>query len=146
NGMLETASPMQRLVGDSVPMQQLKEKIAMLAGLDIPVLILGESGTGKELIAKALHELSSRHCHNLISLNLAALPSSLLEAELFGYAPGAFTGSAKEGRPGKFELADRSTLFLDEVGDIPLDVQVKLLRVLEDHVVERLGEHRPRQV
>lgn len=144
--MLEAASPVQRLVGDSAPMQELKGKIAMLAGLDIPVLILGESGTGKELVAKALHELSPRHDKNLISLNLAALPSSLLEAELFGYAPGAFTGSAKEGRPGKFELADKSTLFLDEVGDIPLEVQVKLLRVLEDHMVERLGEHRPQRV
>src|SRR5690606_23212515 len=81
--MLEAASPVQRLVGDSAPMQELKGKIAMLAGLDIPVLILGESGTGKELVAKALHELSPRHDKNLISLNLAALPSSLLEAELF---------------------------------------------------------------
>ncbi len=137
---------LSRLVGHSAPMQELKKDIQLLAGLDVPVLILGESGVGKELVAQALHELSPRHKQQLISLNLAALPSSLLEAELFGYAPGSFTGSHKQGRVGKFELADRSTMFLDEVGDIPADIQVKLLRVLEDHKVERLGEHRLRKV
>jgi PAS domain S-box-containing protein len=135
-----------RLVGHSAPMQGLKKEIRLVAELDVPVLILGESGVGKELVAQALHELSPRRAQQLVSLNLAALPASLLESELFGYAPGSFTGGHKQGRLGKFELADRSTVFLDEVGDIPADIQVKLLRVLEDHKVERLGEHRSRQV
>jgi len=139
-------SPLRHLLGESPAMQQLKEKIRRLADLDVPVLILGESGTGKELVAKALHGLSGREHKALISLNLAALPTTLVEAELFGYASGAFTGGAKEGRPGKFELANESTLFLDEVGDIPMDIQVKLLRVLEDQVVERLGAHSPQRV
>jgi len=135
-----------RLVGHSAPMQALKKEIRLVAELDVPVLILGESGVGKELVAQALHELSPRREQQLVSLNLAALPASLLESELFGYAPGSFTGGHKQGRAGKFELADRSTVFLDEVGDIPADIQVKLLRVLEDHQVERLGAHRSRKV
>ncbi|WP_158307680.1 MULTISPECIES: sigma-54 interaction domain-containing protein [Achromobacter] len=137
---------LSRLVGHSVPMHELKKDIRLVAELDVPVLILGESGTGKELVAQALHGLSARSARQMVSLNLAALPSSLLEAELFGYAPGSFTGSHKQGRVGKFELADQSTVFLDEVGDIPADIQVKLLRVLEDQTVERLGEHRSRRV
>ncbi|WP_245981009.1 sigma-54 interaction domain-containing protein [Hydrogenophaga borbori] len=135
-----------RLVGHSAPMQALKKEIRLVAELDVPVLILGESGVGKELVAQALHDLSPRREQQLVSLNLAALPASLLESELFGYAPGSFTGGHKQGRIGKFELADRSTVFLDEVGDIPADIQVKLLRVLEDHQVERLGAHRSRKV
>lgn len=142
----QESEPLARLVGQSVPMQILKQEIQLLAKLDVPVLILGESGTGKELIARALHELSPRVDRRLVSLNLAALPSTLLEAELFGYAPGAFTGGQRSGRIGKFEEADRSTVFFDEVGDIPADMQVKLLRVLEERVIERLGEGRPRKV
>lgn len=142
----QAPEPLARLVGDSEPLQKLKKEITLVAQLDVPVLILGESGTGKELVAKALHELSPRSARALVSLNLAALPASLIEAELFGYGPGTFTGSHKQGRIGKFETADRSTVFLDEVGDIPAETQVKLLRVLEDHVVERLGEHKPRHV
>lgn len=134
------------LVGHSAPMQALKQEIEMVAQLDVPVLIVGESGTGKELVAKALHALSPRKSNQLVSMNLAALPMSLIESELFGYAPGSFTGSNRGGRVGKFELSDKSTFFLDEVGDIPSEIQVKLLRVLEDHVVERLGENRTRKV
>jgi len=137
---------LSRLVGHSAPMHGLKKEIRLVAELDVPVLILGESGVGKELVAQALHDLSPRREQQLVSLNLAALPASLLESELFGYAPGSFTGGHKQGRIGKFELADRSTVFLDEVGDIPADIQVKLLRVLEDHQVERLGAHRSRKV
>jgi transcriptional regulator with PAS, ATPase and Fis domain len=137
---------LRRLVGHSAPMLGLKKEIRLVAELDVPVLILGESGVGKELVAQALHDLSPRREHQMVSLNLAALPTSLLESELFGYAPGAFTGSHKQGRIGKFELADKSTVFLDEVGDIPTDIQVKLLRVLEDYKVERLGDHRSRKV
>lgn len=135
-----------RLVGNSAPMLDLKKEIRVVAELDVPVLILGESGVGKELVAQALHDLSPRRKQQMVSLNLAALPASLLEAELFGYAPGSFTGSHKQGRIGKFELADKSTVFLDEIGDISADIQVKLLRVLEDYTVERLGEHRSRKV
>lgn len=134
------------LIGHSAPMQALKQEIEMVAQLDVPVLIVGESGTGKELVAKALHALSHRKSNQLVSMNLAALPASLLESELFGYAPGSFTGSHRSGRVGKFELADKSTFFLDEVGDIPAEIQVKLLRVLEDHVVERIGENKTRKV
>ncbi len=126
------------LVGESQAMQRLRREVATVAKLDIPVLVLGESGTGKELVARAIHALG-RPRQPLVSLNLAALPSSLIESELFGHAGGAFTGSSKQGRAGKFEQAKDGTLFLDEVGDIPMEVQVKLLRVLEDRVVERLG-------
>lgn len=134
------------LIGHSAPMRALRQELETVAHLDIPVLITGESGTGKELVAKALHALSPRQQKALVSMNLAALPTSLLESELFGYAPGSFTGSQRSGRMGKFELADKSTFFLDEVGDIPAEIQVKLLRVLEDHVVERLGENKERKV
>ena len=134
------------LIGQSAPMRALRQELETVAHLDIPVLIVGESGTGKELVAKALHAMSPRHTKALVSMNLAALPASLLESELLGYAPGSFTGSHRSGRMGKFELADQSTFFLDEVGDIPAEIQVKLLRVLEDRVVERLGENKERKV
>lgn len=146
NRMEAAESPLRALQGNSLAMEQLKTRIRQLADLDVAVLILGESGTGKELVAKALHSLSSRAGKSLISLNLAALPTTLVEAELFGYAAGTFTGATREGRPGKFQQAHESTLFLDEVGDIPLEIQVKLLRVLEDQVVERLGSHTPQDV
>ena len=129
------------LVGDSQAMQRLRSEIARVAKLDVPILLIGESGTGKELVARAIHRLG-RSSQSLVSMNLAALPASLVEAELFGHVAGAFTGSAKQGRPGKLEMAHEGTLFLDEVGDIPTDIQIKLLRVLEDHMVERLGSHK----
>lgn len=129
------------LVGDSQAMQRLRDEIAKVARLDVPVLIIGESGTGKELVAQAIHRLG-RPSQSMVSMNLAALPTSLVEAELFGHVAGAFTGSSRQGRPGKLEMANDGTLFLDEVGDIPADIQIKLLRVLEDHIVERLGSHK----
>jgi transcriptional regulator with PAS, ATPase and Fis domain len=135
-----TREGMAELVGDSQAMQRLRREVARVAKLDVPVLILGESGTGKELVARAIHNVG-RPGQPLVSINLAALPSSLVEAELFGHAAGAFTGSARQGRAGKFEMADHGTLFLDEVGDIPMDVQIKLLRVLEERLVQRLGSH-----
>ena len=140
DGLRETREATAELVGDSQAMQRLRHEVATVARLDVPVLILGESGTGKELVARAIHKLG-RGAHEMVSLNLAALPSSLIESELFGHTAGAFTGSAKQGRAGKFEMANDGTLFLDEVGDIPMDVQIKLLRVLEERVVERLGSH-----
>ncbi|WP_151638462.1 sigma-54 interaction domain-containing protein [Noviherbaspirillum aerium] len=140
----ESQQAMDELIGDSQAMARVRNEIARVAKLDVPVLIIGESGTGKELVARAIHRLS-RPNQALISINLAAMPSSLVESELFGYAAGAFTGGARQGRPGKVEMANDGTLFLDEVGDIPADIQIKLLRVLENHVVERLGSHKSQQ-
>lgn len=140
DGLRETRSVVAELVGDSQAMQRLRQEVATVARLDVPVLVLGESGTGKELVVRAIHALG-RPGQALVSLNLAAVPESLVESELFGHAAGAFTGSAKQGRAGKFEMANEGTLFLDEVGDIPPDVQIKLLRVLEERVAERLGSH-----
>ncbi|UUP17080.1 sigma-54 interaction domain-containing protein [Nitratireductor thuwali] len=134
------------LIGESQPMQRLKREIAKIAPLEIPVLIFGESGTGKELVAQSLHALSPRRDNQMVMVNSAALPANLVEAELFGYEAGAFTGADKRGRIGKFEHAHEGTIFLDEIGDMPLEVQVKLLRVLQDKLVERVGATKPRQV
>ncbi len=137
------------LIGESAPMQRLRREIQTVARLDVPVLILGESGTGKELVARAIHGTGhddDATARPLVSLNLAALPATLIESELFGHAPGAFTGSKRQGQAGKLELAAGGTVFLDEVADIPMEMQVKLLRVLEDHMVERLGSGRARKV
>lgn len=133
---------LDHMVGSSEAITQLKSDIAKIAPLDVPVLIVGESGTGKELAAKAIHALSARSDKTMVFVNAAALPSGLVESELFGYEAGAFTGAERAGRKGKFELADKGSLFFDEVGDMPLEVQVKLLRVLQDGVYERVGGHR----
>ena len=134
------------IVGQSPAMQAVKQQIRKIAPLDIPVLIQGESGTGKELVAQALHMLSPRQEGRLVTVNAAALPDSLVESELFGYEAGSFTGADRKGRPGKFEQADKGTMFLDEIGDMPIDTQSKLLRVLQDKIVERLGGDRPKRV
>lgn len=134
------------IVGQSPAIQHVRNQIRKIAALDIPVLIQGESGTGKELVAQALHKLSPRHDARLVTVNAAALPMSLVESELFGYEAGSFTGADKKGRIGKFELADKGTIFLDEIGDMPLEVQSKLLRVLQDRIVERVGGDKPRKV
>ncbi len=136
----ESREGLAELIGESQAMQRLRREISTVARLDVPVLVRGESGTGKELVARAIHHLG-RPGQAMVSLNLAALPVSLVESELFGHIGGAFTGSARQGRAGKFEMAHDGTLFLDEVGDIPLDIQVKLLRILEDRTVERLGSN-----
>lgn len=140
-----TPSP-STLVGSSAPMQRLAREIDAVAPLDVPVLILGESGSGKELVAQALHARGRDPQAPLVSLNLAALPATLIEAELFGYEAGAFTGGKRQGQPGKLEQAEGGTLFLDEVADIPMEIQVKLLRVLEDRQVQRLGAREGRHV
>lgn len=106
------------------------------------ILIQGESGTGKELLARAIHQSSNRKTHSFIALNCGAIPENLLESELFGYEEGAFTGAKRGGKLGKFELAHHGTIFLDEIGDMPLHLQVKLLRVLQDRRVERIGSTR----
>jgi len=134
------------IVGQSPAVVALRDQIRKIAPLDIPVLIQGESGTGKELVAQALHMMSSRHDGRLVTVNAAALPAQLVESELFGYEAGAFTGADKKGRAGKFEQADRGTIFMDEIGDMPLEVQSKLLRVLQDRIVERVGGDKPRKI
>ncbi|CAK7059822.1 MAG: Regulatory protein AtoC [Desulfovibrio sp.] len=142
---LSGSDPLAPLVGDGSAMRRLREFIRQAAPSEATVLILGESGTGKELIADALHALSPRAPHTLVKVNCAALPAHLLESELFGYAKGAFTGADKD-KPGRFQLADKGTLFLDEVGELPADVQAKLLRALQERVVEPLGGVKPQTV
>jgi transcriptional regulator with PAS, ATPase and Fis domain len=140
------AFDLDTIVGRSEAIRRLKEDIVRVAPLDIPVLILGESGTGKELVAHAIHRLSARQGAKMVIVNSAALPSSLVESELFGYEAGSFTGADRKGRRGKFEQANGSSLFLDEIGDMPLDIQAKLLRVLQDRVVQRVGGEGHREV
>ena len=134
-----------RLVGRSPQMRAVRALIERVAGSDVDVLVRGETGTGKELVAQALHELSGRAQGPLVALNCGGLPDTLIDSELFGHEPGAFTGAAKR-RIGKIEHADRGTLFLDEVESMPMPVQVKLLRVLQDRVIERLGSNERVQV
>lgn len=133
------------IIGDSVRMRKVTEQIALVAPTPANVLIVGESGTGKELIAHAIHSASARAERPLIRVNCAAIPRELFESEFFGHARGAFTGALRD-RIGRFELADGGTLFLDEIGEIPLELQSKLLRVLQDRLVERVGEERTRKV
>jgi PAS domain S-box-containing protein len=130
------------LIGKSQIMQQMFELIENVSQSDAPVMIQGESGTGKELAAMAIHETSPRKDRSFIKVNCAALNENLLESELFGHVRGAFTG-AERTRIGRFEAADGGSLFLDEIGDIPLTIQVKLLRVLESGIIERVGDHQP---
>lgn len=126
------------LLSAAPEMTKVARTIERVAGADVSVMLLGASGTGKELLARAVHELSPRGRGGLVAINCAAIPENLLEAELFGYERGAFTGAVKT-TPGKIELAQGGTLFLDEVGDIPLPLQVKLLRFLQERVIERIG-------
>jgi two-component system nitrogen regulation response regulator NtrX len=135
----------EEIVGATAVMQELRAQIARVAPLPSRVLITGESGTGKELVARAIHHQSPRGGRPMVSLNCAAIPRDLLESEMFGHERGAFSGAVAR-RRGKFELADGSTLFLDEVGDLHLDAQSKLLRVLETGTIERLGGERERAV
>lgn len=129
------------IIGQSEAMSAVLDQVAMVADSDCTVLILGETGTGKELIARAIHKLSQRNSRTMVKVNCAAIPSGLLESDLFGHEKGSFTGATAP-RIGRFEQADRSTLFLDEVGDIPLELQPKLLRVLQEREIERLGSSR----
>jgi transcriptional regulator with PAS, ATPase and Fis domain len=130
------------IVGASPQIMQLKEKAIRVARGDSNILITGESGTGKDLFARAIHSGSWRSKKPFIALNCSAMPESLIESELFGYEDSAFTGAARGGRPGKFQLAHGGTIFMDEVGDMPLHLQPKLLRVLQDRTVERIGGHK----
>ncbi|CAD5105885.1 two-component system response regulator DctD [Zestomonas carbonaria] len=127
-----------RVIGQSPGIQRLREQIGALAAINADVLILGETGSGKEVVARALHDLSARRDGPFVAINAGALAESVVESELFGHEPGAFTGAQKR-RIGKFEFANGGTLFLDEIESMSLDVQVKLLRLLQERVVERLG-------
>jgi transcriptional regulator with PAS, ATPase and Fis domain len=126
-------------IGSSPAALEVKRQARRVASIDSPVLLLGETGTGKELLAHAIHAASRRAARALVSVNIAAVPEALLEAEFFGVAPGAYTGAERREREGKFKLADGGTLFLDEIGELPLALQAKLLRVLQEREVERLG-------
>jgi formate hydrogenlyase transcriptional activator len=128
------------IIGCSSAIRDVLRNVGLVAPTDATVLIEGETGTGKEMIASAIHGLSSRSAGPLVRLNCAAIPTGLLESELFGHERGAFTGALSQ-RVGRFELADRGTLFLDEVGDIPAELQPKLLRVLQEQEFERLGSN-----
>lgn len=129
------------IIGNSKKVTQLKETIKKVSSFTSTILITGESGTGKEMIARAIHNESNRSKNPFVAINCAAIPESLLESELFGYVKGAFTGADPMGRIGKFELANRGTIFLDEIGDMPLFIQIKLLRVLQERKVIRIGSN-----
>lgn len=133
------------IVGSDPALESLLKTAARIAPTDAPVLILGENGTGKELIAHAIHRNSRRAANPFVMVNLGGVSRSLFESEMFGHAKGAFTGAVAD-RKGRFETADSGTIFLDEIGELDMDSQVKLLRVLQEHTFERLGESKPRRV
>ena len=127
------------IIGNSLVLMEAKRMAWDIAGTNSPVLITGETGTGKELFAHAIHQDSPRKDGPFVVINCAAIPDNLVESELFGYEPGAFTGATKEGKQGKFELAHNGSIFLDEVGELPVNVQAKLLRVLQEKEIEKIG-------
>src|SRR3982751_2662028 len=125
-------------IAASPAMRKIRSQVGLVANVDIPVLLLGESGTGKEILARLIHKMSPRAHRTFLKVNCAALPAELLESELFGYEPGAFTG-ATHSKPGKFELCNKGTILLDEIGEMPTQLQAKLLHVLQDQQFSRLG-------
>jgi len=136
----------EHIVGNSKLVRKAKSLAQKAAKSSASVIITGESGTGKELYAQAIHRASIRRKQNLVKVNCAAIPGDLIEAELFGYEPGAFTNASNNGKVGKFELADQGTIFLDEIGDMPNTMQVKLMRVLEEKEIERIGGGHPKKI
>jgi formate hydrogenlyase transcriptional activator len=138
----KTDRDLRLLTGESRAMKAVRLAIQQVAHTDSTVLILGETGTGKELVARAIHQLSPRRDHLLVAVNCAALAPGVIASELFGHEPEAFTGATRQ-RAGRFELAHQGTIFLDEVGELPLDMQVMLLRVLQERVLERVGGSQP---
>ena len=138
---LKTEFNFDEIIGHSKSIRRVLKQVETVAGTDSTVLILGETGTGKELLARAVHDLSPRRDHTFVRVNCASIPAGLLESELFGHEKGAFTGAIAQ-RVGRLELAHRGTIFLDEVGDIPLELQPKLLRALQEKEFERLGSTR----
>jgi len=137
---------LSNIIGESKTIRVAKKLSIEASKYPFPVLITGESGTGKELFAHAIHHLSDRKRHNFIRINCAAIPKDLLESELFGYEPGAFSGAGRNGKPGKIELAHKGTLFLDEISELPFDMQAKLLRVIQEKELERVGGRKLRFV
>ncbi len=135
----EAKYSINRIIGRSMPIISLKEDILNAAQSNSTVIITGETGTGKELVANAIHNLSERRKHRMVSVNSSAFPENLVESELFGYEEGSFTGAVKGGKKGKFEIADKGTLFIDEINQMPLFVQPKLLRVLQEKEVDKIG-------
>ena len=133
------------IIGGSSSLRKVMQQVQLVAPTAATVLVTGESGTGKELIARAIHERSTRRERPLVKLNCSAVPEGLFESEFFGHVKGAFTGALKD-KPGRFELADGGTLFLDEIGEVPLAMQAKLLRVLQEQELERVGDTRTRKV
>ena len=131
--------PLSNIIGNTPQMLKVKNTIRSYAAFDIPILITGETGVGKELFANAIQEMSLRKGKPFVKINCASIPKELMESELFGYEEGAFTGAMKKGKVGKFELADTGTLLLDEIGEMPLPLQAKLLRVLQNYEIERVG-------
>ncbi|HWQ77996.1 MAG TPA: sigma-54 factor interaction domain-containing protein, partial [Anaerovoracaceae bacterium] len=131
-----------KIIGKSVIFTNMLTRATIVAGTDVPVLITGESGAGKEMIAKYLHDRSSRAGKPFITVNCAAIPETLIESELFGYTEGAFTGAKEKGKMGKFEMADGGTLLLDEIGDMPLMMQTKLLRAIQEKEIEKIGSEK----
>ena len=136
------SSALDAIIGESEVMQSLKNKIRKVADTKSTVLITGKSGTGKELVARAIHDSGERRNRPFIAINCGAIPDSLLESELFGYVKGAFSGASSEGRVGKFELANTGDIFLDEIGEMPYSLQVKLLRVLQERTLVRIGSNK----
>lgn len=135
----DSGTTFENILGQSQAITETKRRALQVSGTDSTVLITGESGTGKELFARSIHSASPRAAGPFISINCGAIPDTLLESELFGYEKGAFTGAATMGKPGKFEIANKGTIFLDEIGDMPLHLQVKLLHVLQNKTFERVG-------
>jgi transcriptional regulator with PAS, ATPase and Fis domain len=134
------------IIGESAPILNAKATAKLAAQTNVPILIIGESGTGKELFAHAIHQASGRQHCNFVRLNCSCIPTELIESELFGYESGAFTGASRKGKTGKFELANEGTIFLDEIGDMSLNMQAKLLRVLQEKEFEKIGGTTPKSV
>jgi len=135
----------EAIVGESAAVRAMLRDVKKVAGVETTVLLMGETGTGKELVARAIHDASPRHERTLVKMNCGAIPQGLVESELFGHERGAFTGALQR-RIGRFEMADKGTLFMDEVGELPSDIQVKLLRVLQEQEFERVGSTRSQKV
>lgn len=140
---MKTQHSLDRIIGTSHQITEIKSTIEDFAFSNLSILITGETGVGKELFARAIHDLSPRKLNNYVKINCAAIPNELLESELFGYESGAFSGALKGGKIGKFELANNGTLLLDEIGEMPMTLQSKLLRVLQEQELEHVGGVKP---
>ncbi|MCL1991748.1 MAG: sigma 54-interacting transcriptional regulator [Spirochaetes bacterium] len=143
---LENAIILGNVVGQSEKIEKVKELAQKVADSDITVLLSGETGTGKEVFANYVKQLSSRRDESFVKINCAAIPNELLESELFGFSEGSFSGAKKGGKKGKFEIADKGTILLDEIGELPLDLQAKLLRVLQEKEIDSIGSLKPKKI